>query len=353
MSAGLLAGGVVACSGADVADPRIPTPADAYWTLALPSRAITMSTVAPYDTLQLTATAYSATGAVLTGLPAPTYTTSDSSVRVSATGLLTARAVRSGVQVIATLTYDGVRLADTAIINVTDAERPQIPARLVIQPQPGEDATFPIPTFGSFIYFPAGKTLEMEVEDAGGNNIADALVSAATSTPTTATFPTTAINPSGPVEIDFDQVASLPGPVTIYASATVYGVTVRDSMILTLKEPYLGIVEVDLDTVSATAGNVQTVITRNPAGDITISAGGVVWWLNTMTDSLDIVFDNPSAATEDFNFLDTGGGDIAPFPGCPGFLADCINVASRQFLSPGIVKYHSVRMGISGTIIIK
>ena len=255
---------------------------------------------------------------------------------------------------IATVTYQGVRIADTAVITVTNVAPASPPDHLVILAQAGEDFTLDIPTFASFIYLSNGKTLNIEARDADNSVIPEAIIAVATSAPTMATFPTSTVNPSGPVEIDFDQEQSRPGPVTIYADATVYGVTLRDTAVLALKNPYLGIIEIHKDTISAPGATpVQTAYSRVPLGDITISAGGLVWWLNISTDSVDIVFDTPGAATEDFNFLDTGGGDIPAFPGCPNFLGSCINVASRQFLTAGTVQYHSVKTGLAGTIIVQ
>lgn len=360
---GVLAYGLAACSSPEASNPVQPVPAETYRALTLRSHAITMSTEAPYDTLQLVATARSGLGTPLAGAPAPTFITTDSSVRVSPTGLLTARAVRSNVLVIAALTYQGVRLADTAMITVTDVAAPQIVDHLVIQPQSGTDATLPIPTFVSLIYGANGnKRLDVEVQDASGATISEALIALTTSTPLSATFPgsplgaqsVTTVTTSGPVVVAFDPAKSRPGLVTVSADATIYGVTVRDSLVVTLRDPVLAVLEIGKETVTGnTPGSTWTHYTVLPSRPVTIGVGGFVWWVNFTPDSLDVVFDDPATATADVNVLNSGGGNIPPFVGCPGVLDHCLNAASRQFLQSGTVQFHSVKTGISGTIIVQ
>jgi hypothetical protein len=344
-----------ACSSSDVSNPVTPDPAHTYRSLTLQSHAITMSTVAPYDTLQLVATVNSGVGTPLEGAPAPTFITTDSSVRVSSTGLLTARAARSGVKVIAALVYQGVRLADTAVITVTNVATPQRATRLTVQPQTGEDATLPTPTQFSAIYGASGtKMLDVQVQDGNQTVIPEALVALQLSTPFEATFFGSSVSTSGSVEIDFDPAVSHPGVVVVSAAATIYGVTLHDTLRLTLTNPKLAIFSLQSQTVSGdTPGSTRTTYSMVPGAPVPIEVGGVVWWWNQNADSLDIVFDNPNLASADNNFLNTGSGNISPFSGCDGFLDQCQNVYARQFNAPGTVHFHSLKTGVSGTIVVQ
>src|SRR5881394_859856 len=133
-----VAGGMAGCGGVDpvasyagpVTDPTL-----LYTSLTVDHPAITMSTVAPYDALQLTATPRDALGNPMTGLPAPMYLSSDTTkVRVSADGMVTAVGTVIGVRVIATLVAGPVSHVDTALIDVTNTATPPKLASLSIQP---------------------------------------------------------------------------------------------------------------------------------------------------------------------------------------------------------------------------
>src|ERR1051325_8443702 len=107
--------------GTDLSAPRpAPDPAQLYWALTLEQRAITLSTVAPYDTLRLVATARAATGDPLPIPTAVVYKSSDlKSLQVGSDGVVRAVAPGNGFQIIATLTMGNLTHADTAQVNVT------------------------------------------------------------------------------------------------------------------------------------------------------------------------------------------------------------------------------------------
>jgi hypothetical protein len=111
-------------------------------------------------------------------------------------------------------------------------------------------------------------------------------------------------------------------------------------------------------TKSTPPGSNTPVFTLGPAPQA-IGVGGYVWWNNgdqDPADSLDIVFDDPTAASPDLVYLNTGGGDIAAFPG-GDFNQNAFNpgafVRSRQFLRAGTFHFHSVRTGVSGTVVVR
>ena len=132
--------GALAC-GSDAAGPTPPTAQNLFFSFAFQWPAVNLALTAPYDTAQLVAIPRTATGAVLTdtnGVPAVVhYTTTDSAVQVSATGLVTAHSVTGGAKVIARLTIRGVTRTDTAIVQVTATPLPAPLATLSIQPPLG------------------------------------------------------------------------------------------------------------------------------------------------------------------------------------------------------------------------
>ena len=78
VAAMLLALGVAGCGGdPSVTPPPQQDPTTLFWQLTLNVRAATMSTVAPYDTIRITATPRTISGSPITDLPAPTYTSLD------------------------------------------------------------------------------------------------------------------------------------------------------------------------------------------------------------------------------------------------------------------------------------
>ena len=130
--------------GTDYVSPATPTdPSQLFATLALDHHAIVLSTTAPWNTIQLTATPMNVDGEPLTGLPAATYSLSDSgSVAITPDGELTALAPASGVLVIASMSGGNSTRKDTAYVTVTDVPTAPVLTTFSIQPAPG-DTTVP------------------------------------------------------------------------------------------------------------------------------------------------------------------------------------------------------------------
>jgi hypothetical protein len=203
-----------------------------------------------------------------------------------------------------------------------------------------------------------GRTLQVGVFDAAGTQLQKMPVALRTSDLSRFGFNgqerTTITGPS--VNLAQNSSAlSRPGPVTVYASATVYGVPLQDSLLLQVTDQLLMIYTV---TKSTPPGSTTPVFTLGPAMR-PIGVGGYVWWNNgdlDPADSLDIVFDDPTAASPDLVYLQSGGGDIPAFPG--GDFNNNVNspegfVRSRQFLRAGTFHFHSVRTGVSGTVVVR
>ena len=134
--------GLLAC-GSDAAGPTPPTAQALFFSFAFQWPAVNLALTAPYDTAQLVAIPRTATGAVLTdtnGAPAVVhYTTTDSAVQVSATGLVTAHSVTAGARILARLTIGGITRTDTALVQVTNTPFPAPLATLSIHPNPNID----------------------------------------------------------------------------------------------------------------------------------------------------------------------------------------------------------------------
>lgn len=352
-----------ACSSPDFSGPASVDPAQLAWTLSLNAHAITLSTDTSnhgqYSTFQLTATPRTMTGALLTDASAPTFESRDSSVRVSATGLLTARSAQTGVPVIASTVYHGVRISDTAMVNVTTVVAPPSFGRLQLRVLPSDSARIAAPNvIGNAFYYPQTKTLQVVVEDAAGAPIAQSLVAMRTSNPLQATVPAMVATPT--VDVSIPQLSSRVGePVTVYASATIYGVTHEDSLQLSVTQQLFFQFALGKSTPPGRQTPVYTFYPRDMR-DAVIAKGGWVWWSNSTSnaDSLDIVFDDPTAASPDEvglgGFFNTGGGNIPAFAGYdPATESFLVGTRSRQFLRVGQFHFHSERTGVSGTITVQ
>ena len=145
---------VVLGCGSDIAPTRPLSPTDAskaYWSLSLSHHAVTLATVAPYDTIRLVATPLDSHGSPLPAAGTLAFSSSDlHTVQVDLTGLVRAIAPGSNIQVVATLTEGNLIHADTLFINVTSDSAPAPITRLSIRPT-GPDTVvlaLGIPFFG-------------------------------------------------------------------------------------------------------------------------------------------------------------------------------------------------------------
>ena len=135
----LLAGGIggallMGC-GSDSTGPTPSSSPDALWSAPLNWHTVNLALQSPYDTAQLTAVPQTATGTPLTIAGGVTYSSADSTVTVSTTGLVTAHYRTSNTLVIARATVGNVTVADTAVIQVVDSAPVSPVATLSIQPR--------------------------------------------------------------------------------------------------------------------------------------------------------------------------------------------------------------------------
>jgi hypothetical protein len=255
--------------------------------------------------------------------------------------------------------YNGVRISDTAFVNVRSVADPPVFRHLQLQVAAGDSTKFALGNSGStpFLYGSRGysgqKTVQIGAQDSSGQQISGSLVKVWTSDSLNAEAD---LKPSIITTKSTTQIrGNRMGMATVYTSATVYGITMEDSLHLEITTP-LWLAYTLKKTIMAAGGTpVLTLLPERP-NEAVIGVGGWVWWSNTdqdPADSLDVVFDDPTAASPDLAFplLASGGGNIAPFPGSDG--SSFLTIRSRQFLHAGTFHWHSARLGVSGTITVK
>jgi hypothetical protein len=308
--------------------PRPSSDGELFWTLTLERRAITMSTVPPYDTIQLVAVPRNSHGDPIPDLPAPTFTSLDlQRIQVTPEGLVHAIGTGTGVQVAVKLSQGNLTHTDTAVINITDDPAPPALASFTIHPVPPDSAKYAYG--GLFGELPQVHPVAL---DENGNPL-DVLVGYSSSDTTVATMLT-----------DGSIQGQRPGKFKIYAQTTVYGVTRADTLEYTIGLPIVAGFFV-CDPVAAHAAGA----TCETGGAITIAKGGIAFWLNSVPDPnnptqvvpIDIVFDDPTNVLEDDIVCFCGSGNIEPF----GFIDNDNGIfdlfRTRSFPVVGVYKFHS------------
>lgn len=325
------------CGAEAVSAPRLVDPDNLVWSLVLDHHAVALSSVAPWDTISFTATPVNAAGEPLEGRARPTFTVSDNgSVVITPDGFLTALDTTTGVLVIATLTDSGVTVADTAYVNVTAA--PSRPATFSIQPGPGDDATVPAPDlFG----ITGRKAVVARVADSAGVAVSGLPVHFTTSEHTIATVK------SGSSEMGMVS-AIRPGQVVIRASTTAYGVTLSDSLTLTVTNPQLAFVM----TIEHTPVESTTPVLAFDPPTMYVAPGATVLFANaSFSMPIDVVFDDPTNVLAS-PLVPSGEGNI------PAFKSDSANPGTTVFIGrafpvPGSYTYHSTLFDTHGTIVVE
>jgi hypothetical protein len=312
-----------------------------YWALTLDHRAVTLSTAAPYDTLQLTATPRLSSGAAMPDAPPPRFTSTDlERVQVDATGLLRAVGVGTGIVVVAADTVGNIVHADTVLVNVTDVAAPPRLAALSIHPVPPDSSRFAL---GGTLFVPQ-KVLAARTLDTAGAAIDGLAVHYASSDRRIAIIDR------------FGVVTPIrPGEVTFYATTTAYGVTQADTLPFTIGLPLLVTIEVRLQTTPAG----DTTVLLPPA--TVLGVGGDILWDNPTAVPVDVTFDDPSTIVQDdvlCSFLGAlapeafcTGGDIAPF--AIDTSGPFLSTRVRRFPVPGTYHYQSPLHGTTGTIVVQ
>jgi len=355
---------------------------DPYASLRLNVHTVTLSTTAPFDTVQLVATPYTVSGAVATGLGTPTFTLSDTTISLSATGVLQARSPTPGTgsMVIASLrdAKNNVTRYDTVLVVVTKTAPSSPLASFSLRRLPGDSAKVAVydytmaPEDSLFLTATAADGSDLRTALASPTSVRFTSADSGIATVTTQTLP--AGTPGHPVAEPVGIVHGVrPGTVTIYAATTYYGVTRTDSLSVTIGNPIGVTISGEAAPSPTEPGKLTRVYVPNV---ITIGVGGTVVFMPAWTPPIpfDVVFDDPSAAqpsTLSQGTAATGSGNIGPIP-LPdinsggvmevikvcfpnGFGVNKINMcsASRAFPRAGTYHYHSALYGTSGTIVVQ
>jgi hypothetical protein len=354
---------------------------DPYGSLDLNVHTVTLSTLAPYDTVQLVATPHTLSGAVFPTSATATFTTKDTSITVSASGIVQAHSVTSvatGTFVVATLTdpQHQITHTDTVFISVTDTIPPSPLATLQIKRTPGDSSKIAV-----FHGYPVDTLFLV----ATGNNGEDArswlastlALQFTSSDPNTATVTTTVLRATAthPVAEAVGLVKGVrPGKVTIAIKTSYYGVTQVDSIPITIGNPIKANVSTTPMPPSTVGGDYRLVFTPST---VTIGVGGTVIFAQTLNGAvkvslpMDVVFDDSTAAqpsslpVSQLQALN-GSGNIAPLPSpylytpnvsinpaCRGTSILELCQAARSFPRAGIYHFHSALYGSTGTIVVK
>jgi len=328
---------VTAC-GNDAAAPAQSDASTTFWRVRFDAHAVTISAGVPaYQTFQAHATALAANGAPLDASTPVVYATADSNVTVTQSGLITAKFATVGTVAVVTasLSWQNVTLRDTLYVRVTDTAATVPFAALSIQPVAGDSAKTAVYNF-------FGKPLQAHATNAAGDSLPDVLVHYSSSNPTVAQV----VGLTGGIDV------RTPGFTTFYAQSVVYGVSRTDSVVYQVTNPADVTIYFGADQTGALAFNPTSTL---------ITAGGVVNF-NTYTDTLDVIFDDPSAAEASManptyppeylaTYPATGSGNIAPFAYDPADPSP--GTRARRFSQIGIYPYHSARTGAAGRIIVR
>ncbi|HEU6449805.1 MAG TPA: hypothetical protein VFT57_00195 [Gemmatimonadaceae bacterium] len=324
-------------SDAAVAPPPRADDPQMYWSLTLDHHAVTLSTVAPYDTIRLTATPRTADGTTLTDAPAPTFESLDlDRMVVSADGLV--RAIKTGdrVPVVAALTVGDLSHVDTAYVNITDIATPPTLATLSIHPDPGDSAKLAMNTTKFFV--PKAR--------AADSTLIDGLAIDYQSLD-----PTVAV-----VDRAWGLMWTVrPGHVKVVAAATAYGVTRADTVQYTVGYPINLWVTVQQRTT--TDGRTINVFVPD---HVEIGPGGGVVIVNSTGKATDVTFDDPTNVIQTDLYCGVPYDTYAPWLCAAGnidaFTADSTSDLSawraRTFPVPGTYNFRSTIFGTTGTIVV-
>ncbi len=308
----------------------IPHPDQSLFRVQTQLRAVTLTTHDPYRTVQLSTVAYRGNGEVIPDLVA-TFSASDETLMVTEDGLVTGLLPTTDSYVVAQVQYHGVTRADTTWISVIDTETPSPLSVFSIQVSP--IITPGIPT-----------SIDISAYDGNDADLASHI-------PVSFTI-------SDPAAASVSRLRTLTGnvperSVTVYATTTVFGVTLTDSAQVNIGYP-------DMVVVAAMRRKMptgDTILVFEP-NNINIREGGVVLFCNcgagalANTQPLDVVFAQPDAAHEGPRPYRPGAGNIAPFIGA-GASSFIEAIRARTFPVAGTYAFRSERYGTTGAIVVR
>lgn len=344
--------GILGCGGDATTAPRLRTSSQAYWALQLNQHAVNLASQAPYNTIHLTAVPLTAAGTPLLGAGSVHFRTSDSSVTVdSVTGIVTAHfATQLGqpTPVVAVLTLQGVTLADTALIQVTDTVPQRALATFSMQPATGDSAK------RSFDWIQKhGLAWPVSASDAGGNVLCNPSQCALQVYYTSSNPNITIGSATGNIQPNDT------GQTILRATTWVYGVAKSDSVVF--KVGYL--LSYTNQMVVTTVSGVPTVMFASAPRQLVLGVGAIVKFQDLSPQQVDVVFDSTTgidtagclSIQETFAHgaqtyaAPTGSGNVPPFGGdttavngISFFQYDAdVDLRCRWFRQAGVYRYHS------------
>lgn len=311
---------ILGCSGDTIGTAPLVTP-ETLFNVTLNQHAINMALTGPSSTIQLTAVGTTASGDSVAMAIHPTFAAADSSVTVSATGLVTAHYVTQygGTQVIAKVQENNVTYADTAFIRVT-----------ATAPTPGLK-TFSVGDSASLILNAPAYTPNVEAYDSAGQPMS---FSTTAGTGAQNFFWMASANPSvakvqgSPGGIGLDLSPNTIGHATVYVTSWVYGVVVKDSIVLNIELPMH--VNNIFDNLFDSVWDRYSII---------LGAGGVIDWIYVDGGNFTIVFDDStavdSALNTTFSHVYTGSGNIH-------WPSQISTDQARSYPTPGVYHFHDL-----------
>jgi hypothetical protein len=288
-------------------------------------------------------------------------------VIVDSTGLLTARLTQIGVKVIASLTVvndrgQALTLTDTAVVNVNAPSAP-VPVFTALQiTTPGDSATFsPVPGMTGF---------SVTALDASNTPLTNISVLCRSSDRDVIDFGRGVIGFSDGTVNTFQPVnaAYLPGITTMTCSASIYGVSLTDSIPIRISMPLYS--KLTVDTVPVLSGSPNVVVSTTV---VKIGVGGIIQWDNNSKRTVDLVFDDSLApqsvpASERVRgsgilntpcrivarcHLPSAAGNVVLPPATNTLFSDGVGRDFRKFPMAGTYPYHSVTFPtLTGTIVV-
>jgi hypothetical protein len=352
--------GAVACSTTDTT--AVPLDGETgYWRLRMNYQAVTLSTIAPYDTIQLIATPCNAYDVPLPQSALDSAVTTyqlqdpnDTSLTITADGFVHALHPHDGVLVNITTTVRGMTRVDTISFNVTNVSPPPhlTTFTLTVTPDSLTD---------TFLLGAGQGTLKVQALDSLDKKIPHVVVHFSTADQRMVQL-SSGGGVSGTVQRQRDGIFVHPGRAMLFAEATVYGITMRDSTFVTITPPGFGLLTAVFGTpkaVGRVVGQFEPAVdTVHIVPDPYAGTGATVAFLNATTTPIDVVFDDPTAFKA--NGIETlfcgtsSQGNVPAFvhePTTSCFLGQS-GFRLRLITSPGTYHYHSAMYGTSGAIVV-
>ena len=346
-----LVAGALACSG-DTTGPALQSPNELYWALRLNQHAINLALTAPYDTAQLSATAFTETGhPFVGGDSAVHYSGTDSSVTVNSTGLVTAHYTTDQTAVIASRTIQGITLTDTVFIQVTQTPPTAPLSTFSLQPAPGDSAKRSV-DYIKFVYQYLEPTINPDNNPFAwpviATNMEKDTICTANGCPLLVYY-----HSSDTLTAAIDRntgviTANDTGHVTLTATTLAYGVARSDSVDFTIGYQVYASIALQLDS---TAGKYR-VLFNAPTHTI-VGIGAVLNFVNISSRLLDLRFDHTdgvdtASALSIFGAIypPKGAGNISPFGGLTfqypfQYEGSDSAMAARRFPHAGVYRYYT------------